>query len=928
MPSPNTRFHLARTLGAVLTSAALLAACGGKSEADLLASGQKLMAEKDLSGAIIQFKSALQKQPESKDGRLLLGRALLDSGDPTAALVELQKAQELQASDNEVLPAIARAMLLLGDEAKLIAQHGQVRLTEPQAAADLLTTLATAHTVRGDLEKARALINQALQTVPGYQPAVVLEARLKAADNDFDGALALLEQTLAKGDADGRAGMLKGDILWQGKKDPEGALSAYKAVLAAHPKAVGAYTASITIYNIQNKVAEAKAQLEALKKALPHHPETLFFSAQMAFADKEYKASREITDRLLKAMPENPRVLELAGAAEYRLGQYPQAEAFLAKALKSVPGMTLSRQLLAQTYLRTNQPSKVIELLTPVLEGKGADGVTLALAAEAWGQMGDTQKADAAFAAATKAAPGDNRVRTSAAMAQLARGNAGAAIGQLESIAAEDKGTRADIALISARLRQNDLAGAIKAIDGLEAKTPDRPIAANLRGRVLLIKKDFAGATKAFEAALAKDPHYFPAVASLAALEVSNGKNDAAKKRFEDLAKAKPKSHEPWLALAELASRGGEPVEQVQLMLRSAVKANTGDPVPHLALLNHLLSLSDGKAALTAAREAAAALPQNLDVQEVLGRAQVMADNAEQAVATFKQLVSARPTNPVLQLRLAEALLANKDNDGARRAVKRALEISPEMVAAKRALVSLALVEKKPDEGLALVREMQRKDPKDATNFGLEGDLEVTRKNWEAAAAAYRKSLLLTRSTEGAVRLHATLNMAGKTADAERVAADWLKDHPKDVAFRFHLGDTALNSNPQLAESHYRSVLEIQPRNALAMNNIAWLLVQQGKAAGAVKMATAANEILPGRPQLMDTLATALAADGKLDKAIELQKSALSRTPSDPSLKLNLAKLLIKSGDKAYARAELEDIAKLGDRFKGQAEVAALLKTL
>ncbi len=928
MPSPHIRFRLARPLAAALISATLLAACGGKSEADLLASGEKLMAQKDLSGAIIQFKSALQKQPDSKQGRLLLGRALLDSGDPTAALVELQKAQELQASDNEVLPAIARAMLLLGDEAKLIGQHGQVQLSEPQAAADLLTTLATAHTVRGDAEKARVLIGQAQQAVPGYQPAVVLQARLKAADGDFDGALTLLEQTLAKGDADGRSGMLKGDILWQGKKDPEGALAAYKTVLAAHPKAVGAYTASITIYNIQNKVAEAKAQLDALKKALPQHPETLFFSAQMAFGDKDYKATREITDRLLKAMPENPRVLELAGAAEYRLRQYTQAEAFLAKALKVAPGMTLSRQLLAQTYLRVNQPAKAIELLNPVIESKKADGTTLALAGEAWGQLGDTKKADAAFAAATQAAPGDNRVRTSAALAQLARGNAGAAISQLENIASEDKGTRADIALISARLRQNDLAGALKAIDGLEAKTPERPIAANLRGRVLLLKKDLPGATKAFEAALAKDKNYFPAIASLAAIELSAGKPDAAKKRFEDLAKAQPKSHEPWLALAELAGRSGEPAEQVQQLLRSGVKANAGDAVPHLALVNHLLSRSDGAAALTAAREAAAALPQNFSVQETLGRAQVAAGNAEQAVSTYRQLVSAHPTNALLQLRLAEALLANKDNDGARRAVKRALEISPDMVAAKRALVSLALVEKKPDEGLALVREMQRKDPKDAINFGLEGDLEVTRKNWDAAAAAYRKSLQLTRSTEGAVRLHAMLNMGGKTAEAERVAADWLKDNPKDVAFRFHLGDTALNTNPQVAESHYRAVLEIQPRNALAMNNIAWLLVQQGKAAGAVKMATAANEILPGRPQLMDTLATALAADGKLDKAIELQKSALTRAPGDPALKLNLAKLLIKSGEKAYARAELEDIAKLGERFKGQAEVAALLKTL
>ena len=85
---------------------------------------------------------------------------------------------------------------------------------------------------------------------------------------------------------------------------------------------------------------------------------------------------------------------------------------------------------------------------------------------------------------------------------------------------------------------------------------------------------------------------------------------------------------------------------------------------------------------------------------------------------------------------------------------------------------------------------------------------------------------------------------------------------------------------------------------------------------------------MPGKVALLDTLATALASEGKLPKAIDVQKSAIARSPNDPGLKLALAKLLIKSGDKAYARSELEDLAKLGDKFRGQAEVASLLKTL
>jgi hypothetical protein len=43
---------------------------------------------------------------------------------------------------------------------------------------------------------------------------------------------------------------------------------------------------------------------------------------------------------------------------------------------------------------------------------------------------------------------------------------------------------------------------------------------------------------------------------------------------------------------------------------------------------------------------------------------------------------------------------------------------------------------------------------------------------------------------------------------------------------------------------------------------------------------------------------------------------------------LRLAKLYIKAGDKTRARAELDSLSRLGDKFSGQAEVSALLKTL
>lgn len=503
----------------VLATAVLLAACGGKSADDLAAAGKDAMAQRDYGAAIIQFKSALQKEPDSGELRLQLGLALLEAGDPVSALVELQKAQELQARDEQVIPPLARALVAVGDDAKLLAQYGETRLADPQAQADLLTSLAAAHLARSDVQRGTELTANALSLAPGYAPATVLQARLKAADGDFDAALALLDGVLAREADNERAGVFKGEVLWFGKRDRDAALAAFKRVLDKNPKSVAAHTSTVTILNEQNQRDAARTQFAEMKKVAPNHPDTLFFEAQFAFVDQDYKKSREITDRLLKGVPNNARVLELAGAADFRQGRFTEAEAFLGRAIRNAPGRLLSRQLLAQTYLRLNQPGKAVEALRPIIEGKTPDGTSLALAGEAYMRLGDGKRADEAFAAAAKAAPDDTRVRTSIALAEVARGSSGA-IAKLEAVAAEDKGTRADIALVSARLRANDLPGALKAIDNIEKKQPDRPLPYHLRGRVQLLQRDIPAAAKSFEAALAKDANYFPAIASLAAIDL------------------------------------------------------------------------------------------------------------------------------------------------------------------------------------------------------------------------------------------------------------------------------------------------------------------------------------------------------------------------------------------------------------------------
>ena len=63
-------------------------------------------------------------------------------------------------------------------------------------------------------------------------------------------------------------------------------------------------------------------------------------------------------------------------------------------------------------------------------------------------------------------------------------------------------------------------------------------------------------------------------------------------------------------------------------------------------------------------------------------------------------------------------------------------------------------------------------------------------------------------------------------------------------------------------------------------------------------------------------------------KALELQTKVVTAQPQNALFKLNLAKIHLKGGKKELAKKELDDLAKLGDKFAGQPEVATLLKSL
>jgi putative PEP-CTERM system TPR-repeat lipoprotein len=914
---------------AAAIAAVLIAGCGGPPPDALLASGKDYLAKNDRSAAVIQFKNALQQNPRLAEARYLLGKALLEGGDFAAAEKELRKAMEYDYPAEEVMPPLAQSLAFLGRHKEVIDEFSKTQVAKPQGKAELQSALGRAYLGVGDASSAATAFNVALAAQPGYAPAQVGAAQTALIARDFSKALTMVDAALATAPKFAEAWYVKGDILLaEGRRD--GALEAYRKSAEAQPDSVAAHSASVSLLIQDAKLEEAAKQLQSMRQVLPKHPQTVYLQALLAYRQKNLPAARQAIQQQLSIMPDHLPSLALAGSIEYELRSYPLAESYLLKVLQRAPQHTPSRGVLALTYLRLGEPAKALEVLKPELGKIERNAHMLAVAGETYMMNGDYAQAASYFAKAGAVDPSAKANRTAHAMTYMARGDVERGVRELEHAAAQDPDARPDLVLIATYMQRREFDKALKAIGGLEKKQPDNPAPHNLRGGIYLGLKDAAAARRSFERAVQLNPTYFPAADNLARLDLAEKKPQAARQRFEVILAKDPRQRDALLALAELRSREGgtSASPEVVALINRAIAVDPNELNPRLLLVSYHLQTKEPKKAVTAAQDALAAMPNRPEVYDAAGRAYQAAGELNQALAVYSKLSSLQPTSPLPYIRMAQLRLASKDKEAAAADLRKALELQRDHLGAQRGIIALDLDAGRQKEALAMAQQVQKQRPKDAVGYVFEGDIYATGKHWNEAVAAYRRGLKETGATYLATRLHDALSLSGNPAGAEQFAAGWLKEHAKDNAFRLHLAQTAgLRKDYAAAIQHYRKLLEQQPDNAELLNNLAWASAHV-KDPKALEYAEQAYKLAPGQPAIMDTLGTLLVEKGDTTRGLELLRKAATLAPQAPEFRLNLAKGQIKAGQKDAARKELDELAKLGERFPRHAEVKQLKQEL
>jgi tetratricopeptide (TPR) repeat protein len=318
--------------------------------------------------------------------------------------------------------------------------------------------------------------------------------------------------------------------------------------------------------------------------------------------------------------------------------------------------------------------------------------------------------------------------------------------------------------------------------------------------------------------------------------------------------------------------------------------------------------------------------PRNPEARLVRARALIGINEADKAQPELENLVKEFPQMNDPRLQLAELYAAEKQYDKAAQEFDRVWKSTPPDNRGFVGLQQVKLAQGHADEAIRAMQDVVNKNPKilgfryDLANFQAAGGAQILNSDpnrakqlFQQAADNYKEILkTTTNSTDVWLRLGTLQRQLGQFDAALASFEQASNASPRNAAPLLNEA-TLLESmgKKRQAIDAYNKVLGIDPQNALAMNNLAFLNAENGTNLDqAMTYAERAKKQFPDNPDITDTLGYVYYQKNLNNEAVRIFRQIVQDHPQNPTFHFHLAMALLKQGDKTGARSEAEKALK------------------
>ncbi len=413
------------------------------------------------------------------------------------------------------------------------------------------------------------------------------------------------------------------------------------------------------------------------------------------------------------------------------------------------------------------------------------------------------------------------------------------------------------------------------------------------------------------EQILKNDPKDPEARGLRATFMLDKGDVNTAMGELQSVVTAKPNNWVARFNLGRAHFARGE-YEQARQEFEASLQLRPDYMPARLAQIQVSLLRGDVAGALHQADETIRIAPNNVEARVMKAAALQREQHFDEARAILNQIIEKRPKQVDTLLELGVLDLNQKKFKDAQDTFRRAWEADPNNLRGLLGESRAYLLDNQPDKSVQLVEAESKARP---------ANLELQREvgNSELSAGQYDKALTTFQSLLAKVaepkQQSGVWTLLGETylrkGDVQQAINSLEKAHqqtPQNASLTTDLGLLyEMQNKPDIARKYYESSIKIDPNNALALNNLAYLISQSnGDLDVALTYATHAKQRLPEHAEINDTLGWIYLKKNLTDQAIDTFKTLVVKVPQNPTFHYHYAMALNQKGDRESAKKECQ----------------------
>jgi tetratricopeptide (TPR) repeat protein len=430
----------------------------------------------------------------------------------------------------------------------------------------------------------------------------------------------------------------------------------------------------------------------------------------------------------------------------------------------------------------------------------------------------------------------------------------------------------------------DDLSGALSLAEDAVKADPNYVPALELIGNIYNKQKRTADAIDIFKKIRVIDPENDEVSVSLGRLYYNNDMNDEAAAAFEDAIKKDPDNYTAFDYLGSLYIDKKD-YDRAEVYLKKALEIRPGlDSVYFkLGIINEIREQLN--VAADNYENALSLNPHNSQARERLAQVYVKQKSLGKAIEEFLSLSRNQPDNLDLHVRIGILYFESKEYDRALEEFRLVLKARPDNISVRYYLALVLEEMNNFDEAVPELKKIILEEPKNINAFLHLAYIYTRMKNIDDAIQMYEEILDFNKDQPEIYILLSEAYMNRKDyKKAESVLTGALSRFSNNDELHTNLAmvfEKAGRFDDMVV--HLRTAIEINPRNADALNYLGYSLADRGiNLEEALSLIKRSLDLKPDNGYILDSLGWVYYKQGKYETALDIIIKASEITKNDP----------------------------------------------